>query len=76
MLFSNFKIRNEQQTRLARLSQSFINDLNQDNRGFLYVATGNGLSVYGGNTFKIFTKEILSEECSLGLITYDFSKEL
>jgi len=39
------------------LSQSFINDINQDNRGFLYMATGNGLTTYGGTKFKILNTE-------------------
>ena len=39
------------------LSQSFINDINQDNRGFLYFATGNGLTCYGGTEFMILNSE-------------------
>ena len=39
------------------LSQSFINDINQDNRGFLYLATGNGLTCYGGTKFMILNSE-------------------
>ncbi|MDP1799704.1 MAG: two-component regulator propeller domain-containing protein [Bacteroidota bacterium] len=36
------------------LSQSFIYDIVQDSRGFLVVATGDGLSTYGGHGFKVF----------------------
>lgn len=36
------------------LSQSFIYDVCQDSRGFLVVATGDGLSTYGGHGFKVF----------------------
>lgn len=36
------------------LSQSFIYDINQDNRGFLFVGTGDGLSTYGGSKFVVF----------------------
>jgi ligand-binding sensor domain-containing protein/serine phosphatase RsbU (regulator of sigma subunit) len=36
------------------LSQSFIYDICQDNRGFLVIATGDGLSMYGGHHFKVF----------------------
>lgn len=39
------------------LSQSFINDIRQDQRGFLYIGTGSGLTVYGGSKFQIFTSE-------------------
>lgn len=39
------------------LSQSFIYDIKQDKRGFLYIATGNGLTCYGGNKFKILTSD-------------------
>lgn len=39
------------------LSQSFIYDINQDNKGFLYIATGNGLTCFGGNKFKVYTNE-------------------
>jgi ligand-binding sensor domain-containing protein/serine phosphatase RsbU (regulator of sigma subunit) len=39
------------------LSQSFINDINQDNRGFLYMATGNGLTCYGGTKFIVMTSK-------------------
>lgn len=33
------------------LSNQFIYSINQNKNGFLYVGTGNGLSVYGGNKF-------------------------
>ncbi|MDP3557579.1 MAG: two-component regulator propeller domain-containing protein [Bacteroidota bacterium] len=36
------------------LSQSFIYDICQDKRGFLIVATGDGLSAFGGSNFKVF----------------------
>lgn len=36
------------------LSQSFIYDICQDKRGFLIIATGDGLSAFGGNEFKVF----------------------
>jgi ligand-binding sensor domain-containing protein/serine phosphatase RsbU (regulator of sigma subunit) len=36
------------------LSQSFIYDICQDSRGFLIVATGDGLSAFGGHSFKVF----------------------
>lgn len=36
------------------LSQSFIYDICQDSRGFLVIATGDGLSTYGGYNFKVF----------------------
>ncbi|MEI8136093.1 MAG: two-component regulator propeller domain-containing protein, partial [Bacteroidota bacterium] len=36
------------------LSQSFIYDICQDNKGFLIIATGDGLSAYGGYKFKVF----------------------
>ena len=36
------------------LSQSFIYDICQDSRGFLVIATGDGLSSYGGYNFKVF----------------------
>jgi ligand-binding sensor domain-containing protein len=36
------------------LSQSFIYDICRDNRGFLVIATGDGLSAYGGYTFRTF----------------------
>ncbi|MBA2610323.1 MAG: SpoIIE family protein phosphatase [Bacteroidetes bacterium] len=36
------------------LSQSFIYDVCQDSRGFLVIATGDGLSTYGGHGFKVF----------------------
>lgn len=36
------------------LSQSFIYDICQDSRGFLIIATGDGLSAYGGYNFKVF----------------------
>jgi len=36
------------------LSQSFIYDICQDSRGFLVIATGDGLSAYGGYNFKTF----------------------
>ncbi len=39
------------------LPQSFVNELSQDNRGFIYIATANGLATYGGNSFQIFNKE-------------------
>lgn len=39
------------------LSQSFINDINQDNRGFLYLATGNGLTCYGGTKFLVLSSK-------------------
>lgn len=37
------------------LSQSFINDIKQDKRGFLYIGTGSGLTIYGGTKFEVFT---------------------
>lgn len=37
------------------LSQSFVYDIKQDKRGFLYIATGSGLTVYGGTKFEVFT---------------------
>ncbi len=36
------------------LSQSFIYDICQDSRGFLVVATGDGLSTFGGYNFRVF----------------------
>lgn len=36
------------------LSQSFIYEICQDSRGFLIIATGDGLSAYGGYNFKTF----------------------
>lgn len=39
------------------LSQSFINDIRQDRRGFLYIGTGSGLSVYGGSKFVVFNSQ-------------------
>ncbi len=36
------------------LSQSFANDILQDHRGFLWVATADGLNRYDGTTFKIY----------------------
>jgi ligand-binding sensor domain-containing protein/serine phosphatase RsbU (regulator of sigma subunit) len=39
------------------LSQSFINDIRQDKRGFLYIATGDGLTIYSGNKFEILTSK-------------------
>lgn len=39
------------------LSQSFINDIKQDKRGFLYIATGSGLTIYGGTKFEIITSK-------------------
>ena len=35
-------------------SHSFIYDICQDNKGFLIIATGDGLSDYGGYNFKVF----------------------
>jgi ligand-binding sensor domain-containing protein/serine phosphatase RsbU (regulator of sigma subunit) len=39
------------------LSQSFINDIKQDRRGFLYIGTGSGLTIYGGSKFEILTSQ-------------------
>jgi ligand-binding sensor domain-containing protein/serine phosphatase RsbU (regulator of sigma subunit) len=39
------------------LSQSFINDIRQDRRGFLYIGTGSGLTIYGGSKFEILTSK-------------------
>lgn len=38
------------------LPQAFINDINQDNEGFLFIATGNGITKFGGLTFRNFNK--------------------
>ncbi len=39
------------------LAQSFINDINQDSRGYLYIGTGGGLTKFGGVNFKSFAKK-------------------
>lgn len=39
------------------LSQSFVYDIKQDKRGFLFIATGNGLTTFGGTKFKVLTSE-------------------
>ena len=39
------------------LSNRFINDVNQDSRGFIWVATNYGLNRFDGYEFKKFTKE-------------------
>ncbi len=39
------------------LSQSFIYDIKQDQRGYLFIATGNGLTRYSGSKFEVFQRE-------------------
>lgn len=39
------------------LSDRFVNDFHQDQRGFMWVACNYGLNRYDGKQFKIFTKE-------------------
>lgn len=48
------------------LPQPYVYDIVQDKRGFLYIATGDGLAEYGGNKMKRFSKkDSLSENyCS------------
>ncbi len=41
----------------AGLVHSFVYDIKQDNNGFLYIGTGNGLSVYSGYGFANYTTE-------------------
>jgi ligand-binding sensor domain-containing protein len=39
------------------LPQPYVYDLVQDKRGFLYIATGDGLAVYGGKKMGKYTKK-------------------
>ena len=38
------------------LSSSFVNQIYQDNRGFIWIATRNGLNRYDGYNFRIYKK--------------------
>ncbi|MGH1542444.1 MAG: ligand-binding sensor domain-containing protein, partial [Arenicella sp.] len=42
---------------LDGLSQSLVQDIVQDNTGYMWFATGNGLSRYDGYEFKVFRRE-------------------
>lgn len=42
------------------LSQSSVFDIQQDQQGFIWIATMNGLNRYDGNTFLVFNKKIAS----------------
>src|SRR6218665_634561 len=37
------------------LSEQFVYSINQNKNGYLYVGTGNGLSVFGGHKFRNYT---------------------
>ncbi|MBK6522556.1 MAG: hypothetical protein IPG08_09560 [Sphingobacteriaceae bacterium] len=39
------------------LPQPYVYDLIQDKRGFLYIATGDGLALYGGKKMVKYTKK-------------------
>ncbi len=58
------------------LPQSYIYDLTQGKNGFLYIATGEGLAVYGGNRFKKFGKKDGLAENFIYSIFYDNKSNL
>lgn len=59
----------QQMTEEQGLSQNFVYGLNQDDRGFLWVGTGTGLSRYDGYELKNFT---VSDSLSGDFVTADF----
>src|SRR4030095_2532104 len=52
---ANWKIR--EITTNDGLSNRFVNDIQKDSRGFVWIATNFGLNRYDGNRFDIFTRE-------------------
>lgn len=52
------------------LPQSFISGIVQDNQGFVWIATRNGLSRYDGHTFQIFQKIQDSASLASNAITH------
>ncbi len=54
------RLRFEQITTRDGLSQSTINDILQDRRGFLWIATDDGLNRYDGYEFKVFRNDPFS----------------
>jgi ligand-binding sensor domain-containing protein len=59
----------QQMTEEQGLSQNFVYGLNQDDRGFLWIGTGTGLSRYDGYELKNFS---VSDSLSGDFITTDF----
>ncbi|MCP4405946.1 MAG: hypothetical protein GY801_52715 [bacterium] len=51
------EIRFERITQEQGLSYHYVNDVIQDRRGFLWIATGNGLNRYDGYHCKVYHKE-------------------
>ena len=58
------------------LSQSFIYDICQDSRGFLVIATGDGLSAYGGYNFKTFKASSGLAEIGISALFKDSKNKL